>query len=143
MIISMKKIHMITQKKDIVPALESLRELGSVHVEHQELLKGYQLEERREEVGTLEGVIGILQVGEAVKSAQQKEASDWTEVVNTVLELSAESDRYRENIAKRKIRIRQWEPWGDFNPKEIEELSLRGIYIQLCVVPRNKKEDIR
>ena len=43
----MKKIHVIVQKKDIVSALESLRESGSVHVEHEELLTGYQLEDSR------------------------------------------------------------------------------------------------
>ena len=38
---------------DVVSALESLREAGSVHVEHQEPLRGEQLEHRREEIEAL------------------------------------------------------------------------------------------
>jgi len=53
MIVPMKKIYVVVQKKDIVPALETLRGLGSIHVEHQEPLTGFQLEERRGEVEIL------------------------------------------------------------------------------------------
>jgi len=97
----MKKIYVIVQKKDIVSALESLRESGSVHVEHEEPLTGYQLEERRQEVEILEQAIKILDSVETEKDGDQQIASDWTEIVNTVLELSAEIDHYKENISKR------------------------------------------
>ena len=60
MIVPMKKIHLIVQKKDIISALEELRSLGTVHVEPQEELSGYQLEERREEVEILTKAIDIL-----------------------------------------------------------------------------------
>ncbi len=142
MIVPMKKIHVIVQKKDIVSALESLRELGSVHVEHQEDLTGYQLEKRREEVGALACVIDILKTAKTENSIDQQEVTDWTEVVNTVLELSGQADQYKESITKRRVKIRQWETWGNFDPKDITELAAKGVHIQLCAVPKKKKKDI-
>lgn len=142
MIVPMKKLHVVVQKKDIVSALESLRELGSVHVEHQEPLTGYQLEERREEVEILESAIDILTANKTEDPASQKEVSDWTEVVNAVLELSAKVGHCEESIVKRQAQINQWEPWGDFDSGEIEGLEAVGIYMQLCAVPKSKRNDI-
>jgi len=130
MIIPMKKIHVIVQKKGIVSALENLRDLGTVHVEHQEALTGYQLTERREEVSILTQALDILKATKVV--AEQKECADWTESVNKVLELSAEIEHFIESINKRKVQISQWEVWGHFDPQDIKGLEAKGIYIQLC-----------
>lgn len=139
MIVPMKKLHVIVQKKDIVSALESLRELGSVHVEHQEELSGYQLEERREEVVMLTQALDILQRFECKVKVPQQEARDWTDIVNEILELSAKIEHCKESIVQREIQIRQWEPWGDFDPRDIEALAARGIYARLCEVPAGKE----
>ena len=103
MIVSMKKIHVIALKKHIDAALSSLRALGSIHVEHQEPLTGYQLEERREEARILQQSIEILQAhhSEDRQQTAQKDATDWTEIVNAILELSAEIDHYRDSMVKR------------------------------------------
>jgi len=138
----MKKIHVIVQKKNIVSALESLRESGSVHVEHEELLTGHQLEERRQEVEILEQAIKILNIAKTKKDVDQQTASEWTEIVSMVLELSAEIDHYKENISKRQIQIDHWEPWGNFDQKDIDALAAEGVTIQLYAVPKNKKSNV-
>ncbi|MBI5150244.1 MAG: hypothetical protein HZA28_05690 [Candidatus Omnitrophica bacterium] len=138
----MKKLHVIVQEKDIVSALESLRELGSIHVEHQEELSGYQLEERREEVGILKQALNILARFECKFDVHQQEARDWTDTVNEILELWAQIEHYQENIVQRAVQVRQWEPWGDFDPKDIEVLAARGIYLQFCEVPAKGKMDV-
>ena len=139
----MKKIHVIVQKKDIVPALENLRDLGSVHVEHHEELPGYQLEERREEVALLKQALVILQrFGRKVNVPQQEAGNDWTDIATDILKLSAETEHSRESMAQRKIQIRQWEPWGDFDSEDIEALAARGISLQLCEIPANRKTEV-
>ncbi|OGX36186.1 MAG: hypothetical protein A3C36_01155 [Omnitrophica WOR_2 bacterium RIFCSPHIGHO2_02_FULL_52_10] len=142
MIVPMKKIYVVVQTKDITQALESLRELGSVHVEHQEPLTGFQLEERREEVEILENAIAILRSVKVKESIGQKEAADWTETVNTILELSAEAGHYKESVAKRQILISRWEPWGDFDLQAIRDLASRGVYTQLCAVAKDKGNNV-
>jgi len=142
MIVPMKKIHVIVQKKDIVSAVESLREFGSIHVEHEEPLTGSQLGERRREVGMLEQTIKILDIVKTEMDVDQQIASDWTEIVNTVLELSAEIDHYTDSISKRQIQINHWEPWGNFDPKDIDELAAEGVTVQLYAVPKDKKSNV-
>jgi V/A-type H+-transporting ATPase subunit I len=139
MIVPMKKIHVIVLKKDIVPALEILRDLGTVHVEHQEELSGYQLEERREEVNILHEAIHILKSERPKDPVEQKEVEDWTEIVNSVLELSMEIENYTESVIKRQAVMSQWELWGDFDPKDIDALGGRGIYLWFCEVPADKR----
>ena len=139
MIVPMKKIHVVVQKKDIVPSLESLRELGTVHVEHQEELSGYQLEERREEVEILKQALSILGRFDCESDVLQQEARDWTDTVNEILGLWAQIEHYQESIAQRAVQIRQWQPWGNFDPKDIQGLTARGIYLQLCEVPAGKE----
>lgn len=139
MIVAMKKLHLIVQTKDIVCALESVRELGSVHVEHQEELSGYQLAQRREEVQILKQALEILQRFGCRLNVPQQDPHDWTDVVTDIQKLYAEIEHYQETIAQREIQIRQWEPWGDFDPKDIEALAARGIYVQLCEVPAGKE----
>ena len=141
MIVPMKKIHLVVQKKDSLSALESLRELGSIHVEHQEDLTGAPLEQRREDLDTLARAIDILKAAQTEKDRAQKKASQQDEIVGKILDLSAEIDRYKEAIAKRQTQISQWEAWGHFDPKDVEELLSSGIKVQLCMIPKDKKKD--
>jgi len=130
MIVPMKKVHVIMQKKDVVSALSVLGGLGLIHVEHQEELKGYQLNEFREEVEVLSQALAILHPVE--REGRQVRHSDWREVVNATLELTAEMDRSREAITKYDTVIKEWERWGDFSPEDIHALQERGIFLRLC-----------
>jgi len=142
MIVPMKKVHVVVQSKDTASALEALRELGSLHVEHQELLKGETLEERRGEVEALEKTIGILTADKREPAVDQKDVSDEKDIVREVLALTSEAESLREEMEKRRVRIQLWEPWGDFDPKALQELSERGIFVTLCAVPKEKKDQI-
>ncbi|MCK4881894.1 MAG: hypothetical protein KAS92_02610 [Candidatus Omnitrophica bacterium] len=139
MIVPMKKLHMIVQNKDIVAALESLRGLGSVHVEHQELPASERIEEHRRDIEDLKGAIRVLQAAKAGENGDGREAADWRGTVKTILELSEEAETRREEIAKRQVKIGQWELWGNFDPEKVDELSARGVYLQLCAVPKDKR----
>lgn len=142
MIVPMKKIHVVVLKKDIVPALEILRDLGTVHVEHQEELSGYQLEERREEVAMLKQALAILEPFKGKADVTPKETRDWTDIVTDIIELSAQAEHHKENISKWEAQIRQWQPWGDFDPKDIQALAERGIYVQLCEVAAGRSNEV-
>ena len=139
MIVPMKKLHMIVQNKDIVAALESLRGLGSVHVEHQELPASERIEEHRRDIEDLKGAIRVLQEAKAGENADGREAADWRGTVKMILELFEEAETRREEIAKRQVKIGQWELWGNFDPEEVDGLSARGVHLQLCAVPKDKR----
>ena len=142
MIVPMKKLHMIVQNKDIVAALESLRGLGSVHVEHQELPASERIEEHRRDVENLESAIRVLQAAKAGENVDGREAADWRGTVKTILESSEEAETRREEIAKRQVKIGQWELWGNFDPEDVDKLSARGVHLQLCAVPKDKRGEV-
>ena len=83
--------------------------------------------------------LNILQRFECKVNVPQQEARDWTDTVNEILELWAQIEHYQGNITQRGVQIRQWEPWGDFDPKDIEALFAWGIYARLCEVPAGKE----
>lgn len=130
MIVKMKKIHLVTQTADIPSTLEALRNLGVVHIEHQEELAGYQIAERREEVRVLIQVIEILEKT-GTPSAAQSLTEDWTEVANAVLKDVAEIEQLKDAMVRRQNLITQWEPWGHFQPRDIQELAARGLQVTL------------
>ncbi len=139
MIVPMKKVHVVVRQKDVPMTVEGLQELGIVHVEHQEELSGYQLEERRGEIRDLEQAIRILADLKPARPVVERPAIDWTDMVYDILELAAKIEHYKETIAKRTSLMRQWEKWGDFSPEDCKLLAGRGIYIQLCAFPSSAK----
>ena len=131
---------MIVQSHDTKSALNSLRELGIVHIEHQNELLGHHLAEYREEVNTLTKAIAILS-HVRVETKQEKPA-DWMGLVHKILTRREEIDFLKENIARLQTQISIWEPWGDFDPRDFERLSQRGIHIRLCEMKETDKDSI-
>jgi len=140
MIVPMKKIYLIVQKKDTTSALESLRDLGMVHIEHQKPLTGYQLAEVREEVSILSQVVEVLKAKNL--DVHQEKSTDWREECNNVLEWMAEIEHHKEAMLKREVQIKQWTPWGDFEPDDISVLKLKNVFIQLYEIPVKQKFEI-
>jgi V/A-type H+-transporting ATPase subunit I len=137
-IVKMKKLFLVVLKKDVIDVLAKLRTLGSVHVEHQEPLKGYDLNEFRQEVDELEKVTTTLI--DLKQEAPQEIVEDWREPTNLILERLAEIDRYHESILKRNQLILQWEPWGSFNVNDIESLKEKEIKTVLVKKKVSNKE---
>ena len=134
MIVKMKKIHMIVQHKDVMDALLQLRSLGVVHVEHQESLSGHQhLNHLREDVALLKRVTDALSTVKG--DPDQKRSTDWRSKAEEIAKEMNEVETLAEDVAKRKPVIAQWEPWGDFNPADIDYLRTKGIVTRLFKAP--------
>ena len=58
MIVPMKKIAILVQAKDSEPAIDKLRTLGVVHVEHQQLPKGANISGLTDELALIEAAAG-------------------------------------------------------------------------------------
>ncbi len=139
MIVPMKKIHLIVQKKDESVALESLRDFGSLHVEHQAPLGGERLVELKEEVKRLENVISFLR--QKKENGSQESCPDWQKECCHILEWLDDIEDLKENIFKRQVAISQWEAWGNFEPQDIKALEDKGVYVQLCEIPITDKSE--
>lgn len=137
MIVPMKKIHLIVQKKDVAAALENLAGLGLVHIEHCQIPEGKPVERARETVEILDQVLAILTPIKDKKTAER--CGDWKEKATEILDLQALISQHKEFIDKRTKRIETWEAWGDFEPQDIRDLAKCGVFVQLYEVPASVK----
>ena len=140
MIVAMKKIYLVVQKKDAISSLAALRELGVVHIEHEKTPSGDKITSLKEDAGALEKVAGTLK-GYAVESPQE-ELSGWRDKAKIVLDASENIDELREEIRKRHAHVSLLEPWGDFEPDDIKGLGAHGIYMGLYEIPVKNLKDI-
>jgi len=138
MIVPMKKISVIVQSRDAQAALESLGGLGVLHVEHQQLPQGQDINALKDEISLLKEAIGILSNVECSNGQQKKDkidTSDWKNCARHILDCYKRLNQlqdYSRNILQQ---ISQWQDWGDFDPNELVSLTGNNIYVRLYEVP--------
>jgi V/A-type H+/Na+-transporting ATPase subunit I len=139
MIVAMKKVCCISQEKDALETLSQLRSLGLVHVEHQQPPQGKDISLLQEDISLAALSLDILERYRPDRSkVTQKESSDWKVCSHHVVDLEKRIEHLKDYSQKLKIKISDWERWGDFDPHLIEELSRREIFIRFCQIPGNE-----
>jgi len=141
MIVPMKKIHLIVQKKDVDLTLDRLRNLGMVHVEHQKPLTNIRISELRDQVNMLKNVVEALKL-QKVDQASQDNLPDWKPKADEITKLLNNIDRLTESTLKRQLQINDWEAWGNFDPDDIRHLKSLGTFIQFYRIPAKEKMEI-
>jgi len=140
----MRKANIIMQAKDAEAALESMRSLGLLHIEHTQLPQGAQITRLLEDVSLLHQAINTLE--EAKEKGGRGdgyiEKCDWHLVARHITELNKRITHLREFSLGLKKNIEEWRPWGDFDPKEIPALREKNIYLKLCQAPQEGLEKL-
>ncbi len=146
MIVSMKKIFLVVQKKDIDKTLVSLRELGIVHVEHIEETLSESINQVKEKIYSLEHAIEVL---ESYKDKKENSTSNnaikLSEPLSKAREVSSlfnSIHNINENIFELKTQILELSYWGNFNPHDIEFLNENGIHVKLVELNRGEKNKL-
>lgn len=139
MITKMKKIHIIVEKKDVTFALERLRDLGVVHIEHQDDLKSPAISELKDEMDVLIKVDTTLRAQKT--KVNQKKSENLDARVDLILERLDAMESLGEEIVSLNRQIKYWEEWGDFEPADIQALKAKGVHVALCeATPAQLKE---
>jgi len=134
MIVRMKKAVIITQSKDMEPALESVRRLGLLHVEHENIPAGEGIAALKEKLSRVSGAMAVLQDIKNQAAANGRE-DVLVEEIEGILD---EKETLIEGLQILKHGIEAWKEWGDFDPGLVEALEDKNIRIRLCKV--NVKE---
>ncbi len=142
MIVPMKKIHLIVQKKEMESALEDVRKLGVLHVEHQEEVKTPEISNLKSEISMLSNMINYLR--ERMKSEQKESKNNWIiekdfrkkdfdalGKAGEVVSLLSKIEQIKEEMSFRRAEILNWEPWGNFNPADLALLEKNGYFVYL------------
>ncbi len=138
MIVKMKKIILVMQSKDISVALESLRNLGLLHVEHENLPLGEGIMKMKEDRLRAIEAITILPDIENQESLKLGEE----DIAAEILDLMDEKETLIEKLHKIKHEIMMWEDWGDFDPEIIEQMADSKVWVKLCKITSQEKKNI-
>ena len=138
MIVPMKKAAIITQSKDAVSAIEKLRSLGVLHVEHRKVPSGGNIISLKEDISLLAQALGVLSRSEFITKScpdTDKEPQDWKITARNILDSWKRLDQLKEYSMTLKGMITRWNEWGNFDPAMINELASKGIYVGLYQIP--------
>ncbi|MFH1360999.1 MAG: hypothetical protein ABIJ41_08245 [Candidatus Omnitrophota bacterium] len=165
MIVPMKKIHLIVQKKDAQGAIGVLQEAGIVHIEHQGVPSSGEVQQLTQDIERLTKALEILPrrhpddtVGMSRGSdfrrrrnvgtfnthvpAQSIDENQAAKVAQEIIHLCERTHQLKDEIAHGQMTISEWEPWGNFDPDDIQRLVNQGVCLQLCQVPVKELEKL-
>ncbi|MDD5098057.1 MAG: hypothetical protein PHU59_06205, partial [Candidatus Omnitrophica bacterium] len=140
MIVPMKKAVIITQTKDALSVVSSLRALGVLHVEHKQAPKSKDISLLQENLAIINQSINILS---GIKIASQnplthKKAVDGQLIARHIVDLYKRKEQLTEYLRVLAIRIKEYAAWGDFNPQDFSELAQNNIFAGLYQIPVNQ-----
>lgn len=138
MIVSMKKVTVVVQSKDIDPTLKALGKAGVLHIEHQKAPVGESITELEEKYRSLSKAI------EALPDARNWKGRFYNpeELIYQILNLVNEKETFVENLKKIKKDIDIWKEWGDFIPGIINNLKNKNIWIRLCKITKERLQNV-
>ncbi|MDD5505148.1 MAG: hypothetical protein PHR73_00085 [Candidatus Omnitrophica bacterium] len=144
MIVKMKKVFLLIQKNKAQAGLDSLGALGVVHVEHEHLPSGLELNQISEKLGLIEQARSILSAAAEKHPAKYiiHKTGDLQAVCRHVIDLQKRYNQLREYSVTLNSRISLWEPWGDFEPSQINALREKNIFIKFYQIPKDKLKSL-
>jgi V/A-type H+-transporting ATPase subunit I len=144
MIVPMKKVSVVVQEKDASEAVGAMRTLGVLHVEHQIAPAGKDINALQDDLALINRAITILSETEFSfkKSASPKEPADWKSGARHIAELRTRYEHLQKYSLELKKAIADWQAWGDFDPRVIEDLGKKNIYLRLYQIPSKEIQNL-
>jgi V/A-type H+/Na+-transporting ATPase subunit I len=143
MIVAMKKVSIICQNKNSTATVSLLRSLGVVHVEHQRAPQGPDIAALREDIDLARMALEVLsRYGTAHAEAAHAHGphADWKISSRHIVDLDKRLDQLHEYSRILKVRISEWEQWGDGDPETIDALARRNIFVRFYQIPEKEIE---
>jgi len=140
----MKKLTLIVTQTSMQDMLKSLRALGVVHIKNIVKPLSDNLNDILDKLAHANSAISMLAQYKAEKPVQ---AISWTEAetqekVKEIAAFSKELSAAKQDVDRTKAEIEHFKPWGGFDPKEIAQLSKKGIYINLYMLNKNALKQV-
>ena len=138
MIVPMKKATILFETRDAEAAVRYLRKLGVMHVEHENPPEGRDISALQEKVALVHSTFDLLNqvmAGEKNRVAQNPVTGDWTAVADHIMDLGKRREELESSERNLTGQIKEWEPWGDLDPRQVRQLGEKGIYLRLFKVP--------
>ena len=139
MIVKMKKITLLCVESEKTAALEQLRNLGIVHVDHETRVESASVEESEQ---TLEDITRIYNLLSDLKPAEKKISLPGEEICLQASELFRRQNELEKQESELQRGIESLQTWGDFDPELVGSLEEKGIYVLFCRTSRDSYQKL-
>lgn len=127
MIVQMQKLTLLCLAHDRAATLETLRELGVLHVKPVVVPSSSHLEEAREKAA---GLRRLLEAIPAVPDAKPTGRGAF-EAVSDTSDLLEERKEWQDRLSAVEAEIARMEPFGSFDPDSVKDLAGKGVILKL------------
>ncbi|MFA6130385.1 MAG: hypothetical protein WC731_05335 [Candidatus Omnitrophota bacterium] len=136
----MKKVFLLIQQAQAQIALGHLGALGVVHVEHENVPSGTELNEINEKLALIEQARSVLATATRGPAAEHPgvKLEKWDFVCHHVIDSQKRYDQLREYSVTLHNWIDLWGPWGDFDPAQVKALQQKNVLIKFYQIPKDK-----
>ena len=134
MIVPMKKISLIVMGDKKAEALQTLRQLGTVHIEISEG-SGKKLEELKEKISLLESAVFCVSEKKSAATPKDADAEETFRIAKEALALAEEKKSCLAECVTLSAELDRIASWGSIDPAEIELLSEKGIDVSFYEMP--------
>ena len=139
MIVPMKKVTLIVQSKDTDKTLRSLKDLGVVHIEHENPPVADNIKKIKGEIAHVaEAITDLFEVDNQTSLVNNEQQ----QIAEQILDLLQQKELLEEETIKRQRNIDRWGDWGDFDPGLIENFKDKNLLLRLAKIPAKAKKDI-
>jgi len=133
MIVKMQKITLLCMQNDVPATLNALRDLGALHLSPSTAMSSHNLDKTRNRLKRAKVVQTILdscknKETDVAATSGSVDKENIIDTVNNLIRQKKELNDKLNTLDKEKSPI---EPYGDFEPSIIKELSEKGIHIKL------------
>ena len=142
MIEKMLKTTVICRMEDRDLSLDALRSLGILHVEQTNKPDSSSVSALSLELDKINQVTGMLTDYKPIEKRSYKHLSGKkiTEKAIELFEQNSELKKELESFLRNKTKLL---PWGNFSFSSIEKAKENGLYIYLCVLPKNEIDNFK
>ena len=136
MIVKMKKITLLCVESERTAALEQLRGLGIMHVDHEVRVESESVAASESELNSITKVYNILS-GFKTKGSPAGSGLSGKAVFEQADGLIRKQGELNKQIEELKRAIDALEPWGDFDPGLVRKLASDGVHVLFCKTYRS------
>ena len=140
MIVKMKKITLLCVENERAAAMEQLRELGIVHVDHESRVESENVAAMEEKLADVTAVVNLLSGLKCPKDLPDAPGLSGRELYLRASELLSRQGALEKELDSLGREIESLRPWGDFAPEKVEELARDGVKILFCKSYRDEFE---
>ncbi len=132
MIVKLKKVSMVVQTKDKDITLNSMRELGLVHLENNVQCSSWETEAVSNELSRAQSAYYLLAEFKTKRNTATS-PPDPRELTNTVLKLHEGMISQKSNSVSIDKKIAELGKWGDFDPEDFAFLAQKGYFTRIYI----------